>query len=50
MSRPSGTKPGKLDGKAVTRLTFQSTPEEEAFLIAIERDPTDIHARLTPAG
>jgi len=49
MRRPSGTKPGKLDGQGVKRLTFQSTPEEEAFLIAIEHDPTDIHARLTYA-
>src|SRR5580658_8429809 len=49
MSRRSGTKPGKLYGQAIRHHSFQSTPEEEAFLIAIENDPTDLQARLAYA-
>jgi uncharacterized protein (TIGR02996 family) len=49
MSRGSGTKPGKLYGQAIKHHLFQPAPEEEAFLIAIENDPTDLQPRLAYA-
>jgi uncharacterized protein (TIGR02996 family) len=49
MSRRSGTKPSKLHGQAIALHSFQSTPEEEVFLTAIESDPASLQARLAYA-